>query len=713
MHGFHVFYRKLCGEIKQIGVNSMDFSQTHKIACIYPGFMLSRFLIIAVTPLLMTACTNSTPITTASSSTAVVAYSEADFKGQSQSFLPGTYRSDLGQLDQVGNDAIRSIDIPPNMMARACANPDGGGGCWTFRAGRHSQIGAALNAAISRIEILETPNNIASAQDVRDAIAAGGVIELPTDTYRFDAPLQITKSGTKLNGNGSVFVFTDRFKNAVEVQSTEGVTLENFAIDYDPLMFTQGRVEALQGDSYDLRIDAGYSADPQLFLVPGAQAPLGYGQKPGLALIDSQTRQFKQVGAKTWANWLTSPQPGVIRVGAEPQGVNVQTGDLVAILAPWWGCSMMIWNSNQTTVRGVSLWSSPGGGICQTGGEGATNLNNMSIIPGPTPNGATQPRLMSINRDAIHIKLVRKGVTFENSTVDSISDDGFNNESLLSSVTAVAGQRVSVNDAWLGSFCEINDQINIYDSGMRLRFTTKVTTKSNDALILENTNGIQAGDRVVNISRAGEGTVVRNNSFRNIEARGIVVRGRGTRIIGNTIDRTTIAGIWVGPEIGFYAEGDFARDVIIENNTVRRTGYSWRSPAAPTIAAINVLSQFDVGDTELRQRSLGHRQNEGITIRGNTIENPATASIFVSDSVNVKVCDNKISGSNSLPTAISGAMYGFTADKALIVRDSKNVQFAGNQITAPGPHSNGERFVDSSAENVVFDTPEAVQACSR
>jgi hypothetical protein len=689
----------------------MDFLQTKKISCGYPGFMLPRTFIVALTSFLMVSCTNSTPIKTLS--TAVMAYADADFKGQQQSFGPGIYQSDQGQLDQVGNDTISSLYIPENLMVRTCVNPDGSGSCWTFRAGRHSSIGSPLNDSISRIEVLKSSNNFANGQAVRDALANGGVIELPTDTYRFDAPLEITKSGTKLNANGSTFVFTNRFDHAVEVMPTEGVTLENFAIDYDPLPFTQGRVEALSGDSYDVRVDAGYPTDPQLFLVPGAQAPLGYGQKPGIALIDPQTKQFKQEGAKTWANSLTAPAAGMLRVGVPPQDVNVQVGDLVAILAPWWNCAVMIWNSGQVTVRNVQLWSAPGGGVCQNGGEGGTNFDNLRIIPGPMPTGATQQRLLAVNRDGVHIKFVRRGAVLQNSTIDSISDDGFNNESLIAKVTALNGQTITLSDAWVTDFTQVNDQVRVYDSALRIRVTATVSSKSdvNDTLTLDNAAGIQAGDRVVNISRMGEGTVIRNNTFRNIEARGILARGSGTRITGNTIDRTTISGIWVGPEIGFYSEGDFARDVIIENNTLRNIGYSWRSRGSPTIGAINVLTGFD--EAALVQSTAGHRQNENITIRGNTIESSAMAGIFVSDAVNVKVCDNKVGGSNSLSTASGGALYGLTADKALIVRDSANVQFAGNQVTAPGTHSTGERLIDQTAQNVAFDTPDAVQACAK
>ncbi len=643
--------------------------------------------------------------------TSVAVFDGAEFTGRSQSFTLGVYRADQGQLDQVGDDSISGLDIPAELMVRACANPDGSGSCWTFRGGRHPNIGNDLNNQISRLEVSKASSDLKNAQDVRDALARGGVIDLPTGTYMFDAPLEVTKSGTVLRGNGSSFVFTNRFDHGVVVQSTEDVTLENFSIDFNPLPFTQGRVEAVAAETFDVRVDAGYSIDPALFLVPGAQAPLGYGQKPGIALIDSQTRRFKQEGAKTWANSLTAPQNGVLRVGARPQDANIQVGDSVAVLAPWWACAVQIWNANRTTIRGVSLWSAPGGGVCQNGGEGASHLDGMKIVPGPTPAGADQKRLLAINRDGVHIKSVRKGILFENSTIDSISDDGFNNEAMIAKVTGVFEKSVWISDRYLADFAKPGEWVNVYDGALRLRTTAKITSTGSGLFVLENADGVQVGDRVVNASRTGEGTIVRNNVFRNIEARGILARGNGNQISGNTIDGTTISGIWVGPEIGFYSEGDFARNVIVENNTLRNIGLSWRSRPSPTIGAINVVTAID--DAAIRQTAAGHGQNENITIRGNTIENSAMAGIFVSDSVNVRVCNNRISGNNILDTASGGTMYGLKADKAIIVNDSANVQLSNNQVSNSGVYSTGERYVAQNARNVVFDTPEAVQACAK
>jgi hypothetical protein len=52
----------------------------------------------------------------------VVAYRYANGFGPQQTFGPGAYLGNLGQLSSVGNDLILRLDVGPSMRVRACAN---------------------------------------------------------------------------------------------------------------------------------------------------------------------------------------------------------------------------------------------------------------------------------------------------------------------------------------------------------------------------------------------------------------------------------------------------------------------------------------------------------------------------------------------------------------------------------------------------------------
>jgi hypothetical protein len=200
-------------------------------------------------------------------SEAVAVYSDSDFAGASDVLAIGIYVAKDGKLAQLDDNSVRSLKIPPLFLARLCDNADGSGDCWTFGGGDHSTIGSKLDKKASRLEVIKVNTQIKTAADVQAAVSLGGYVQLPTDVYYFDKPIELSISNTRLNGNGSTFVFSDRFKNAVIVQPTKGVVLENFSLDYNPLPFTQGVVTAIADNNFDLNVDEGYSADPRLFIV--------------------------------------------------------------------------------------------------------------------------------------------------------------------------------------------------------------------------------------------------------------------------------------------------------------------------------------------------------------------------------------------------------------------------------------------------------------
>ncbi len=82
----------------------------------------------------------------------VVAYGGVGFTAQAQAFEAGAYDLFRGNLGQVGNDAMRSIEVSSGFTATICRDP-GIVNCTTLAAGRHSSLPAGFEGATSSLRV--------------------------------------------------------------------------------------------------------------------------------------------------------------------------------------------------------------------------------------------------------------------------------------------------------------------------------------------------------------------------------------------------------------------------------------------------------------------------------------------------------------------------------------------------------------------------------
>lgn len=90
------------------------------------------------------------------SSAPVTAYAGRSLTGASQTFDPGTYRADRGQLDGVGNDAIRSLSVASGYRVVGCTD-EGGSTCTTVNAGDTNSLAAPYDGTISELRVTKLP----------------------------------------------------------------------------------------------------------------------------------------------------------------------------------------------------------------------------------------------------------------------------------------------------------------------------------------------------------------------------------------------------------------------------------------------------------------------------------------------------------------------------------------------------------------------------
>jgi hypothetical protein len=87
-------------------------------------------------------------------------------------------------------------------------------------------------------------NNIQSI--INNAIASGGEAILPSGTFRLDSPISVYGArNLKIRGTGTKLIFQTTRTNPnryydIQIEKSNGVTLQGIEIDMDPLPFTQG-----------------------------------------------------------------------------------------------------------------------------------------------------------------------------------------------------------------------------------------------------------------------------------------------------------------------------------------------------------------------------------------------------------------------------------------------------------------------------------------
>jgi len=86
----------------------------------------------------------------------VTVYANYNFSGAYQSYPPGVYRGDYGQLNLVGNDNISSLRVPQGLKVHVCDNPDATGVCADFGPGDYPYLKDNINDKISYIKVQQS-----------------------------------------------------------------------------------------------------------------------------------------------------------------------------------------------------------------------------------------------------------------------------------------------------------------------------------------------------------------------------------------------------------------------------------------------------------------------------------------------------------------------------------------------------------------------------
>jgi hypothetical protein len=548
----------------------------------------------------------------------------------------------------------------------------------------------------------------AISKSASEAIKAGKPVPIILNleknaTYKIKQPLLLKQlSGFELNGNEARLINTT-LGSTLLISDASHVTVRDLAIDYDPLPFTQGTITAFDHAALQIvvKIDPGYPYDAKFL------ATINDGF---FKVMDRHTRALK-AGARDFLTPSRIARAGdrLIKVHLQwsandtfPSQLPIAVGDVVTICNGY-AHAIVVDGSVATTFYGLKLLASPGMGILENGGPGGMVLQNVSIIPGPRPAGATTDRLVSTNSDGSHFITVERGPTIQDCTFANTSDDAVNVHGFYYYVVQkTAPRRYILSPKWdIGLVA--GDTIETCEGGtFRSLGRTKIVQltkrkapelKAKIAQIWKNKSPatqpdlvydielqadlpLKIADAVTSLSRIGAGTAIRRCSFHACGR--VLVKSPNSIVEGCQFSYSSATALHAGSDIGFWSEAGFAENLTLGNNH-----FSHSSTGANELTdGNNALGAIYVGMAP-PQGAKGFQnnfQNRNVTIQGNRIDDSFIYAIFASNADGVRIIDNVIGQTFIRGSFGAGKLYGATPNSAIFIGRSKNAEIRNNTV---------------------------------
>ena len=477
-------------------------------------------------------------------------------------------------------------------------------------------------------------------------VVAPGVYALPASEG--PANLEFTDlKDLEIEATGTTWLMPDSTKGGLRFTRCQGVTLRGATIRNARIPFGQGTITAIAPDrkTMDVTVDAGYPADmddAKFFAANGVWY-----------LFDRDTRRLKDNSSDFRSQNIEKLAPGQFRVGfSNPLSATTQVGDLTARRGR--GSSGVQSNEcAQMTFDNVSVQYAGGFGFFESFGAGGNSYRNVSVKPGPRPDGALVDPLLASNADGLHSSGVGKGPLIENSLFTRMPDDGIAIHGEYQMVRRVENNTVVAMRLWGGLPYNVGDSAHFVSQGgvplgeakvtaikaLPQDFMAQIESKSphfrDSRFYLEITfdkvpDGAVDGF-VANLNRIGSGYVLRGNTILDHRARGILLKARDGLVENNRIDGSSIAGIVLGPEL-WWGEADYSQNVTIHGNTIAHCGYANTGNWNRQAGALSVLAER--GDPNAR----GHLN---VTIENNTFLENDGVNVVLDGVENLKFLDNR------------------------------------------------------------------------
>ncbi len=522
--------------------------------------------------------------------------------------------------------------------------------------------------------------------------------------YKVSRPISIANvDNVEINGHNSEII-NSTFQTTFHIQSCNHLTIKDLYVDYNPLPYTQGVITAFDktAQQIDVKVDKGYPSNKEFATT--IQSGL-------FNVMDRNTKAEKPGARDITPKSVENIGEGLLRVNlmwsandCGPGQIPINIGDVVAIRTSY-ADAIDVKDSENISFINFNLYSSPAMGILVTNGRGGIVLKNVNIIPGPKPLGAEFERLVSTNSDGTHYIAVEQGPVIENCNFANTSDDAINVHNFyFFIVEKVGNKRYYVSPKWnIG--LQTKDTIETYEkSSFESLGETKIISLTKKIIpelknkISQLWNGkspttlpdtiyeielqddipLKFGDAITSLSRIGNGTIVRNCTF-HMSGR-VMVKSPNSIIENNKFSYSPGVAIFAGSDIGYWAESNFAKNLIIRNNTFTHCILG----AANMFDDSNAIGTIFVSMTP-PQAVTGFQynlENQDIVIENNKIDDSFLYGIFISNADHVKI-KNNIIGSTFIRRQAFGAgqLYNIHPNSGILIGMSKNIEITDNTVT--------------------------------
>jgi len=518
---------------------------------------------------------------------------------------------------------------------------------------------------------------------------------IPAGEYRFSPGTFLLVKGLKdftIKAEGATFIF-DRLGMGIGFDQCKNVTLSGLTLRRDPLPFSQGRIVAISDNrkAVDVRISKGYPMDID---------DKKYYPKIFLNAYDASSRQ--------WRDDLFPSAQDVERIDEETfrfhaaRAVNADEGWTPGAAVAWRGAGSMdigVHLCEGMKFTGVTIQSGNGFCIYEQYGAGG-NFYNYTVTYGPKPKEAIEPPILSSNADAFHSMGVRQGPTLEKCNFEGMNDDGIPIHGQYAMVEEANGNEIVVRHHH-APFCQPGDVLRFTDergvqvgairvvSSQAVLYTGKKPAPSDlrmfqdarnakyEHIVLAQPVGAKFAWLVANESANGSGFAIRGCVINNHRGRGMLIKASDGHIEDSTVDGSSMGGIVLAPEMGYWSESDFSHNVTIRNNTIRNCNF-WTQPGTSQAGALTI-GAYEHG--KFVPLPGGH---QNIVVENNLFEKNNGANVVISSAQGITLRNNRflqpMEDANE-----RGKAVGVKPGSLIWMTECRDVTLHDNVIEDPGP----------------------------
>jgi len=466
-------------------------------------------------------------------------------------------------------------------------------------------------------------------------------ITVPTSVYRLSpqntAHLEFYRlKNIEIDFQQSEIVCMDRTL-AIYLEECEGVTLKNLSVDYDPMLYAQGRITAFTPEYFEIDVFEGYPIEGLSTKDAEVYDPDTHELKPGFRTFHDLAR-IEHLEGRT------------LRIHRERHleaiDVFVEVGDILLVKTKqeridggnFTPHGVFSERCKNMRFERITVYASNCFAFL---GEACSNIHYYQCRVDRRKDDPKVgfPRMRSSNWDAFHSINAEIGPTIEECYAGYMGDDAVNirgdyhivAESTGSTLTVIGKRALNIQ---VGDPVEVvsrsgeviakavavhveRDRDYPKDKMEKAKKAFKLLRPGicRDAYRVELDRDVQIDDyaAICAVNRIGNGFKVINNVLGHNRSRGILTKASNGIISGNIIEDTGLESLKLTPDIYDWLEAAYYENLIVTNNTIRNGKFSTHFGSGPP-------AQILIGGCR-----------NGLVFSGNTIEYNGDLAMIVSD----------------------------------------------------------------------------------